>query len=68
MLTLEARTRTYLAMTVGGYAIGMPLNLYEANWIMSHGFSGLAYHQANITYDFAGWRRRSAISACSDCS
>lgn len=53
VLTLEAKTRIYLAMAVGGYAIGFPLNIYEANWIMSHGFSGLAYHQANITYDFA---------------
>jgi uncharacterized protein len=53
VLTLEVRTRTYLAMAAGGYAIGLPLNLYEANWIMSNGFSGLAYHQANITYDFA---------------
>jgi uncharacterized protein len=53
VLTLEARTRTYLAMMAGGYAIGLPLNIYEANWLMSHGFSGLARHQANITYDFA---------------
>ena len=53
VLTLEARTRTYLAMMVGGYAIGFPLNLYEANWLMSHAFSGLARHQADITYDFA---------------
>jgi uncharacterized protein len=53
VLTLQAKTRTYLAMAVGGYAIGFPLNIYEANWIMSHGFSGLAYHQANITYDAA---------------
>jgi uncharacterized protein len=53
VLTLEARTRTYVAMMVGGYAIGVPLNLYEANWLMSHGFSGLARHQADITYDFA---------------
>jgi uncharacterized protein len=53
VLTLEARTRTYLAMMLGGYAIGMPLNIYEANWLMSHGFSGLARHQADITYDFA---------------
>lgn len=53
VLTLEARTRTYLAMMAGGYAIGMPLNLYEANWLMSHGFSGLARHQADITYDFS---------------
>jgi uncharacterized protein len=53
VLTLEAKTRTYLAMMIGGYAIGMPLNLYEANWLMSHGFSGLARNEANITYDFA---------------
>ena len=53
VLTLEARTRTYLAMMLGGYAVGMPLNIYEANWLMSHGFSGIARHQADITYDFA---------------
>lgn len=53
VLTLEAKTRIYLAMMVGGYAIGMPLNIYEANWLMNHNFSGLARHQAEITYDFA---------------
>ena len=53
VLTLESPTQVYVAMMVGGYAIGFPLNLYEANWIMSHGFSGLAYRQANITYDLA---------------
>jgi uncharacterized protein len=53
LLTLQAKTRTYVAMMAGGYAIGIPLNIYEANWIMSHGFSGLAYHQANMTYDFS---------------
>ena len=49
VLTLEAKTRTYLAMMAGGYAIGFPLNIFEANWIMSHGFSSLAYHQAKST-------------------
>ena len=53
VLTLEAKTGTYLAMAVGGYAIGFPLNIYEANWIMTNGFSGLAYHEASITYDLA---------------
>jgi uncharacterized protein len=53
VLTLEAKTRTYLAMMAGGYAIGFLLNIYEANWLLSHDFSGLARHQANITYDFA---------------
>lgn len=51
VLTLEARTRTYLAMALGGYAIGIPLNLYEARWIMDQGFTSLAYDQAKITYD-----------------
>ncbi len=53
VLTLEAKTNTYLAMMVGGYAIGMPLNIYEANLLMSNDFSGIARHQADITYDFA---------------
>lgn len=53
VLTLEARTRTYLAMAVGGYAIGTPLNLYEARWIMDNGFTSLAYDQAKVTYDIS---------------
>jgi uncharacterized protein len=53
VLTLEAKTRTYVMIMVAGYAIGMPLNIYEANLLMSNGFSGLARHQADITYDFA---------------
>jgi uncharacterized protein len=53
VLTLEVRTRTYLAMAAGGYAIGLPLNLFEARWIMDHGFTSLAYTQAGITYDFS---------------
>ena len=53
VLTLDVPTRTYLAMVIGGYAIGVPLNIYEANWIMDHRFTVLAYHQANITYDFS---------------
>jgi uncharacterized protein len=53
VLTLESKTRTYLAMAVGGYAIGFPLNIYEANLMLGQGFSGLARHQADITYDLA---------------
>ena len=53
VLTLEARTRTYLAMMAAGYAIGLSLNLYEATWVMNHGFSSLAYSQAAITYDLS---------------
>ena len=53
VLTLEARTRTYLAMVVGGYAIGLAGNIHEARWIMGHGFTVIAYAQANITYDIS---------------
>ena len=51
VLTLELRTRTYLAMMAGGYAIGLTGNIFEARWIMDHGFSALAYTQASISYD-----------------
>lgn len=53
VLTLDVPRRIYLAMTVGGYAIGLAGNLAEARWIMTHDFSGLAYHQAKITYDIS---------------
>jgi len=51
VLTLEVRTRTYLAMMGGGYAIGLTGNILEARWIMDHGFTALAYNQASISYD-----------------
>ncbi len=50
-LTLESRTRTYLAMTFVGYAIGLAGNILEAKWIMDQGFTALAYTQASISYD-----------------
>lgn len=53
VLTLEARTRTYLAMMVVGYAVGLTVNLAEARWIMTHNFSALSYDQAEITYDIS---------------
>ena len=51
VLTLEVRTRTYLAMTAGGYAVGLTVNILEAKWIMDQGFTALAYAQASISYD-----------------
>ncbi len=51
VLTLEVRTRTYLAMTAGGYAIGLTGNILEARWIMDQSFTALAYAQASISYD-----------------
>lgn len=51
VLTLEVRGRHYLAMLVGGYAIGLAVNIAEVRWVMAHNFSMLAYHQSAITYD-----------------
>ena len=53
VLTLEVRTRTYLAMMGGGYAVGLTANILEARWIMDHGFTSLAYTQAGISYDLS---------------
>ena len=53
VLTLEARTRTYLAMAGAGYAIGLPMNIYEADLIMGNAFSSLGYAEGLITYDFS---------------
>ena len=53
VLTLEVKRRTYVAMLVGGYAIGLTGNILEARWIMSNGFSAIAYAEANITYDLS---------------
>lgn len=53
VLTLEARTRTYLTMMGGGYAIGLTGNILEARWIMDHGFTALAYTQASVSYDLS---------------
>lgn len=53
VLTLESRTRTYAAMTVGGYAVGLTVGIAEAKWIMDHDFTALAYYQASISYDLS---------------
>jgi uncharacterized protein len=53
VLTLEVRTRTYLGMLVAGYAVGLTVNIAEARWIMTNGFSALAYEQAGISYDLS---------------
>ena len=53
VLTLDASTRTYLGMAAIGYAVGVPLNMYEANLIMARGFDSLGYAEANVTYDLS---------------
>jgi uncharacterized protein len=51
VLTLERPTRLYLLMMLGGYAIGLTVNVLEARWVMDHGFTPVAFAQANISYD-----------------
>ncbi len=53
VLTLEVRSRTYVGMVAGGYAIGLTGNILEARWIMDNGFTALAYYQAAISYDLS---------------
>jgi len=51
VLTLERRTRLYVAMMLVGYAIGLTVNIAETRWILSHQFSALSFAQANLSYD-----------------
>ena len=51
VLTLQRRRRVYLAMMLGGYAVGLAVGISEVRWILRHDFSLLAYQQASITYD-----------------
>jgi uncharacterized protein len=51
VLTLQVRTRIYLAMLALGYAVGLTVNIAETRWIIDNGFSFLAYKQAAISYD-----------------
>ncbi len=51
VLTLERRTRVYVAMMAGGYAVGLTVNFLETRWIIDHQFGALAFAQANVSYD-----------------
>jgi uncharacterized protein len=51
VLTLERRTRLYVAMVVGGYAVGLATNAWETKHIIDHQFSALAFTEVTTTYD-----------------
>jgi uncharacterized protein len=51
VLTLERPTRLYVAMALGGYAVGLAVNIVETRWIMANGFSAIAFAQTSVTYD-----------------
>jgi uncharacterized protein len=51
VLTLERPTWLYLAMVLLGYGIGLTVNILETRWVIGHGFSAIAFAQADISYD-----------------
>jgi uncharacterized protein len=51
VLTLERPPRLYWAMLIGGYGIGLAVNLVETRWVIDHQFSAISFAQANISYD-----------------
>ena len=51
VLTLERRTGLYLAMMLGGYAVGLATNAWETRHIIDGGFSALAFTEVTTTYD-----------------
>ena len=51
VLTLERGTGLYVAMTLGGYAVGLATNALETRYIMDQGFAALAFAEVSTTYD-----------------
>lgn len=51
VLTLERRTSLYVAMMLGGYAVGLATNAIETKHIMDNGFSAIAFAEVSTTYD-----------------
>jgi uncharacterized protein len=51
VLTLERPTGLYVAMLVGGYAVGLATNAWETKHIIDNGFSARAFAEVTTTYD-----------------
>lgn len=51
VLTLERRGRVYVAMLLGGYAVGLVTNAIETKHIMDIGFTAIAFAEVSTTYD-----------------
>jgi uncharacterized protein len=51
VLTLERRTGLYVAMVLGGYAIGLATNAWETRHIIDGGFSARVFTEVTTTYD-----------------
>jgi uncharacterized protein len=53
VLTLERRTHDYLALAVLGYAIGVPLNIWEVQTVIAGNFDTLSLVESKTTYDIS---------------
>lgn len=53
VITAARSMRTYALMAVVGYAIGIPLGLYELKLILDANFARLAFMEAMTTYEFS---------------
>lgn len=53
VLSATRPARTYVLMALGGYAIGLPLGLYELNTILDGNFARLAFSEASRTYEIS---------------
>jgi uncharacterized protein len=51
VLTNERPAKLYWAMLLGGYAVGLSVNVLETRWILDHQFSALSFAQSQISYD-----------------
>jgi uncharacterized protein len=49
----RAPVRTYLLMMVGGYAVGLPLNIHELGLVEAAGFSPVGFAAADRTYEIS---------------
>ena len=53
ILGASAPTRTYVLMMLGGYAIGIPLGLYELDILLKSNFDVIGFAAANRTYELS---------------
>ena len=53
VITASRSMRSYALMALGGYAVGIPLGLYEMGIIMKSNFAALGYSRAMETYEIS---------------
>lgn len=53
VLGAKSPTRTYVLMTLGGYAIGIPLGLYELDLVLKSNFDVIGFAASNRTYELS---------------